>query len=138
MMAGYTNEPGIRYLSNEKNNYVQLQDTVLFSIDDNGLINHEGTTWKRDREYAQESVANAMPTKKEDCKGWILNELYKAGGAMPTKELEDKVTAAGYGAKTLRNAKDELKASGETKYFQTGGNGCKVWHIQMTDLGEVF
>ena len=36
MMAGYTEDQGIRYLSNEKNNYAQLQETILFSIDDSG------------------------------------------------------------------------------------------------------
>ncbi len=37
MMAGYTEEQGVRYLSNEKNNYEQLHgETILFTIDGDG------------------------------------------------------------------------------------------------------
>lgn len=34
LMAGYTEDEGIRYLSNEKNNYTQKQETLLFTIVD--------------------------------------------------------------------------------------------------------
>lgn len=133
IMAGYTEDQGIRYLSNEKNNYEQLQETVLFSIDKNGQIRKEGTTWKRDREYMQESVANVSAPKRNDCKEWILNELERCNGAMPSKTLEDRAKSAGYSFRTLRRAKDELKEAGGVKYFQTGGNKNRVWHIQKAD-----
>ena len=115
MMAGYTEDQGIRYLSNEKNNYCELQETLLFSIDSDGQAQAEGTSWKRDREYTQESAANVSAPKREDCKDWVLHELDEAGGAMPSKDMDDKATLAGYSFRTLRRAKEDLKKTGEIK-----------------------
>ena len=133
LMAGYAEDEGIRYLSNEKNNYAELQKTALFSIDADGQVRPEGTSWKRDREYTQENAASTSVSCREDCKAWVLSELDDAGGAMPTKELETRAKQAGYSYATLRRAKDELKASREIRFFQTGGSKDKVWHVQKVD-----
>lgn len=137
LMAGYTEDQGVRYLSNEKNNYSQLQDTLLFTINENGQARPEGTTWKRDREYTQEASFNSAAPKREDCKEWVLQELDEAGGAMPSKDLEDRAKLAGYSFRTLRRAKDELKTSGAVKYFATGSarGGDRTWHIQLVQPG---
>ena len=141
IMAGFTEEQGIRYISNEKNNYTELQETILFSINKNGLIQHEGTSWKRDKEYMADAIiAKAVP-KRDDCKEYILHELDKAGGYMKTKELEDLAKAAGYSFITIRRAKDELKTNKEIRYIQTGSPKEKVWHIEKTgfiDLPDDF
>ena len=137
LMAGYTEDEGIRYLSNEKNNYAELRDTLLFSIDDDGQVHREGTSWKRDREFTQEAAVNVSAPRREDCKAWILNALDSTGGALPSKELEQTAKAAGYSYATLRRAKDELKASKEIKFFQTGGSKDKVWHVQKVDA-QIF
>ncbi len=56
IMAGFTgDENDTRYLSNEKNNYAKQQETVLFTINDNGLPEHAGFSQKHDRDYVQES-----------------------------------------------------------------------------------
>ena len=133
LMAGYTEDQGVRYLSNEKNNYEQLQETLLFTIDEDGQAKSEGTTWKRDREYAQEAAASTAAPKREDCKEWLQQALIEAGGAMPSKDLEGKAKLAGYSYITLRRAKDELKKAGAVKFFQTGGTKDKVWHVQIVD-----
>lgn len=133
IMAGYTEEQGVRYLSNEKNNYEQLQETILFSIDGLGQIQTEGTTWKRDREFMQEAAFNISAPKREDCKSWILTQLAGLGGSVLTKDLEEKAKLAGYSMSTLRRAKDELKQDGQVKYFHTGGSQDRVWHIQLVD-----
>lgn len=133
LMAGYTEEQDVRYLSNEKNNYAELHETLLFSIDGDGQVHKEGTSWKRDREFTQEAAENISAPKRDDCKAWILNTLDNAGGAMPTKDLEHDAQAAGYSTRTLRRAKDELKAAGQVKYFQTGSAKDKVWHIQKAE-----
>ena len=99
LMAGYTEDQGVRYLSNEKNNYAELQETVLFTIDGSGQAQAEGTSWKRDREYTQDSAANTSAPKREDCKAWILNALESAGGALPSKDLESNAKSAGYSIK---------------------------------------
>ena len=133
LMAGYTEDQGVRYLSNEKNNYTTLQETLLFTIDNSGQAHAEGTSWKRDREYAQEMATSVSAPKREDCKEWVLSALDDAGGSMPSKELEDSAKAAGYSFRTLRRAKDDLKTSGQIKYFQTGSPKEKVWHIQRVE-----
>lgn len=130
IMAGYTETHGVRYLSNEKNNYAAEQETVLFSISESGTITTEGRTWKKDRDYAQESAVNASAPKREDCKAWILNELDSAGGTVATKELDDRARAAGYAFRTLRRAKESLKEDGSIKHIQTGRGKEKIWHIQ--------
>ena len=129
LMMGYTDQKGIRYLSHEKSNYSDLQETRLFSIDGNGIICPEGYTWKRDREYMTEAVNNVSAPKREDCKGWIIDELEESGGSIPSKDLEGKAKAEGYSFRTLRRAKDELKRDGEIRYYQTGSASEKVWFI---------
>ena len=135
LMAGYTEEQGVRYLSNEKNNYAELHETLLFSIDDDGQVHSEGTSWKRDREFTQDAAENISAPKREDCKVWIINELRAEGGAMPTKELETRAKQAGYSYATLKRSKEELKASKQVKYFTTGSarGGGKAWHIQLVN-----
>ena len=130
LMAGYTEEQGVRYLSNEKNNYSQLQETLLFNIDEDGHAQSVGSSWKRDREYTQDAAAAKSAPKREDCKEFILNALDEAGGSMPSKELEEKAASEGYAFETLKRAKNELKKAGSLKYFHTGGNNERTWHVQ--------
>ena len=134
MMAGYTEEPGIRYLSNEKNNYTHLQETVLFTITDHGRLERTGTSWKRDREYMQEYCIAQSPTKRQDCREFILHTLGEAGGRMPVKDLEEQAKENGYSFRTLRRAKDELKESKDVKYLQSGHGKEKVWYIELTTV----
>lgn len=133
LMAGYTEEQGIRYLSNEKNNYSELQETLLFSINADGQITGEGSTWKRDREYQQEAQLNASAPKREDCKAWIVKYLAEHGRSCPSKELEEEAKKYGYSFRTLRRAKDELKDAGTIKYFKTGGVNQKdgTWNVKL-------
>lgn len=139
MMAGFTDEQGVRYLSNEKNNYGQQQETILFTIDDNGQIQKAGTSWKRDRDYIQGSEYSKSAPVREDCKAFILKTLNEAGGSMPTAELEAKASAAGYSFSAIKRAKQELKAEGAVKHFSTGSarNGDRVWHIKAIISPEV-
>lgn len=136
IMAGYTEEQGARYLSNEKNNYAALHETLLFSIDGDGQIIGEGTTWKRDRDFMQAAADFKGNSKREDCKEWLLHELNEAGGAVTSKDLSDKARAEGYSADVLRRAKDELKRKGEIHYYQTGSAKAKTWHVGLTSCND--
>lgn len=134
MMAGFTEDQGVRYLSNEKNNYAQLQETVLFSIDGDGQIVREGTTWKRDREYIQDAVSAGAAPNREDCKAFIVKVLSEQpGSAMPTHELDDAAGRAGYSFTAVKRAKQELKRENAVQYFATGSarDGSRVWHIRL-------
>lgn len=137
MMAGYTEEQGIRYLSNEKNNYAELQQTVLFTINENGRLEKVGTSWKRDREYMQEYSIAQSPSKRQDCKEFILHALGEADGKMSVKELEEHAKESGYSYKTIRNAKDDLKKSCDIKYIQTGNGKDKTWYIELSTLVQI-
>jgi len=132
LMAGFTEDQGIRYLSNEKNNYAPLQETILFSIDSDEQVHKEGTSWRRDREYVLGAEHTRSSPMREDCKAFLMKVIQEAGGAMPTNDLDEKAKAAGYSFSAVKNAKRDLKKDGAVKYFQTGGakSGDKVWHIQ--------
>lgn len=141
IMGGKTEENGVHYFSNEKNNYARLQETVLFRINEEEQIIKVGTSWKRDREYMQEAAIATSAPKREDCKAYILHALDEAGGTMLTNELEQKAKTAGYASKTIRNAKDELKASGEIRYKCPGSGKEKTWYTEkvgFTELPEDF
>lgn len=88
LMMGTTGEPGQRYLSNEKNNYTTLQETMLLSFGENGTLAREGTTWKRDREFMQDTVLQTSAPKQEDCKQFILDKLAEADNILPAEELK--------------------------------------------------
>lgn len=139
LMAGFTEDQGVRYLSNEKNNYAQLQETILFTIDGNGQIQKVGTSWKRDREYVQDADTAKSAPKREDCKAFILKTLNEAGGAMPTDDLDTKAKQAGYSFSSVKRAKQDLKKENSVRYFQTGSAkaGDKTWHIQALTTSPI-
>ena len=124
-MAGYSDDEGVRYLSNEKNSYAEKQKTLLFSIDENGRAVYEGTTWKRDREFQDDKAISTSAPKREDCRRWMLMRLNSAGGSMLTRQLEDDAKAEGYANATIRRAKDSLKAQGDVFYQQRRHE----WHV---------
>ena len=140
MMAGFTEDHGIRYLSNEKNNYAPLQETILFSIDGDEQIHKEGTSWRRDREYVMGAEHSKSSPMREDCKAFLMKVIQEAGGAMPTADLDEKAKAAGYSFTAVKRAKQDLKKDGAVKYFQTGSNANRVWNIQalVEPEGGVF
>lgn len=122
-----------RYLSNEKNNYAPLQETILFEIDANEQIHKAGSSWKRDRDYILGAETARSTPMREDCKAFILQALSEAGGAMPTDDLDSKVKAAGYSFTGIKRAKTDLKKEGAIKYFHTGSPQDRVWHTQLSD-----
>ena len=134
IMAGYTENQGVRYLSNEKNNYTQLQETILFSIDETGQIQREGTSWKRDKEYMLDATVAKSAPKREDCKEFILNALLDAPGqCMKTDDLNKKAEEYGYSFSTINRVRGELKKSGVVENYSTGSarKGDRVWYIRL-------
>lgn len=130
-MSGYTEEQGMRYLSNEKNNYAPLQETLLFSVDGSGQVQYEGKSRKRDREYMAEYAANTSKPKRGECKDWLLRKLEEQG-QMSLGDLERDALEAGYSEHTYRRAKDELvKTDNLAKTWSTGYGNQKIWHIAL-------
>ena len=60
------------YISNEKNSYAPLQETVLYTIGEGGRITYAGTSEKRFAEYA-----TSAPYKKAEEKAKTQTELCK-------------------------------------------------------------
>ena len=126
IMGGYTENQGIRYLSNEKNNYTELQETILFSINKAGQIVREGTSWKRDEEYVLDSTVAKSAPKREDCKEFILSVLQDAPSrCMKSDELVKKAQEYSYSFKTIKSSREELVNDGAIENYYTGIKGKK-------------
>lgn len=115
LMIGETDEKGIRYMSHEKCNYGQLQQTILFSIHSTG-INFEGLSDKRDEDYVymrgkkKEKSAPAL----DEAKAYILQSI--ADGSVHAGELKKGATNNGISDATYKRAISELKVDGIIKY----------------------
>lgn len=134
IMGGYTENQGIRYLSNEKNNYAELQETVLFSINKAGQIVREGTSWKRDKEYVLDSSVAKSAPKREDCKDFILSMLQDSPSrCIKSDDLVRKAQEYGYAFDTIKRARKELNNEGvtENNYLGTGKRGGRLCFIQL-------
>lgn len=107
-----------------------MRDTVLFSIDNNGKPQLEGTTWKRDKDYRSEAINNRSASRRDECKEWIIRELETCGDIMPSKLLESQASRVGYKQATLRRAKEELRNNGSIVYNQKGHGSDKIWYVE--------
>lgn len=134
IMAGYTENQGVRYLSNEKNNYSQLQETMLFSIDGAGQIANEGTTWKRDKDYMIEAATAKSAPKREDCRDFIKRTLEASQDcSMKSDDLMREAENRGHSYATFRRARDELKKENVIEFYSTGSAKKKdrVWYTRL-------
>lgn len=140
IMAGYTENQGIRYLSNEKNNYSQLQETMLFSIDSSGVIFNEGTTWKRDKDYMIEAAAAKSAPKREDCKEFIIKTLEESPGrCMKSDDLNKRAESYGYSFSTMNRVRGEMSKDGLLEKYSTGSakKGNRVFWVRLPVPGEM-
>ena len=130
-MAGFTENYGVRYLSNEKNNYSLLQQTLLFTIEEDGIVQPVGTSWKRDRDYQQEAQAAVAAPKRDDCRELLIKQLDAAGGQMLTKDLDTAIVQSGFSEHTLRRVKTSLKKEGIISFKCQAEGAGKAWVIQL-------
>lgn len=130
LMMGFTEDQGIRYLSHEKSNYGELQDTLLFSISSDGKIIKEGKTWKRDREFTQEYALNSSPSKRTSCEAWIVEQL--KCGKIRNADLYDSAEDAGFSSATIRRAVETLSKNNRVRRWQTGYGSGKTWYIELS------
>ena len=129
LMVGMTNEKGIRYISQEKSNYGQLEDTILFTTE-GGRINVEGQTEKRDREYVLEGyVETRQAPAKEEAKEFILD--YLKDGEKEIADLDSMAKAMSISSNSLKNAKAELKKEGRVKNGSKGYGKDKKYYISL-------
>ena len=130
----------ILYISNEKNSYAPLQETVLYSVEEGGRICYRGVSGKRFADYAHDAPyqkAEARPkTQTELCTEAILTMLQERK-EMPIKDLEEELTASGFSVKICRNAKEELGSKGiisrqyRTVTDEESGKKSMKWMIRL-------
>ena len=128
IMAGETNERGVRYLSHEKSNYGPTSDSILYTIEDE-VIQFKGYTNKKDKDFVSETDYNSrqMP-QKEEAKEFILEFL--KDGEKEVSELDEMAAAMSISKNALKNAKAELKKEGKTKTWCIGFNP-KRYYISL-------
>lgn len=134
LIMGKTSNKGEVYISHEKCNYGQLQDTFLASYLQNSVLHYVGRTEKKDREFTVESQHQARTASKlEEAKEYIMSALEMAPDKMlETKELEREAISAGVSQKTFRNAKEALTFSKQIISEQKGFGDSKKGYLVLT------
>lgn len=122
MIVGDTGD-GFRYISHEKCNYGKLQNSIIFSINDEGLPEFNGYSTKRDKDYI--SAKNAQPVKaspaKTEAKNFILAYLKDKGELVKAAELKAAALEAEISAMTYQRAREELQEEQAIILFAVGG-----------------
>ena len=131
IMAGETNEPGVRYLSHEKSNYGPTGSTVLYSIEDE-VIRFKGYTIMKDKDFVSEASYNTRQAPaKAGAKELILDFLMD--GEKEVSELDELAKIEGVSKNAMRDAKAELKKEGRTKTWCVGYGKEKKWFIRLVE-----
>ena len=143
MMAGFTGDGEVRYISNEKNNYAERQETVLFQMDKKGMPQFVGYSQKRDADYVMESArfkAEAEPVNEK-----LIEALRaEANPFEPVKfsydMFEEKHGALIWGGKQPKRALDSVKPTMEklgyslvVKPVKIDGKERRGFLLQMVD-----
>ena len=134
IMAGETNEKGIRYLSHEKSNYGPTGSTVLYCIADE-VIQFKGYSDKKDKDFVAEvDYSTRQAPQRGEAKAFILDFL--KDGEKEVAELDEMASAMSISKTTLKRAKADLKQQGKIKMWSVGFNP-KQWFISLTAINEM-
>ena len=130
IMAGETQENGVRYLSHEKSNLSRMGETLLYTIEDE-IIVPQAYTYKKDRDFvAETNYASRQRPEKEEAKEFILDFL--KDGKKEVSELDEMAAAAGISKNALKNAKAELRKEGKTRTDSVGFGVDRVFYISYS------
>ena len=118
LIVGEADEEGTRYISHEKSNYGEREQTVLFRLD-SGEVKFQEYSEKRDRDFvAEASEFLKQNPQREEVKAFILE--YLSDGQKEVSELDDAMKALGVTKATLGRAKTDLKKEGRIEYKSIG------------------
>lgn len=137
IMAGETNEQGIRYLSHEKSNYGLTGSTILYGID-NEVVSFKGYTEKKDKDFVTEvDYTTRQAPQREEAKAFILDFL--KDGEKEVAELDEMAAAMSISSATLKRAKADLKKDGKLKYrpVTKGDKQGFKYYVSLTALNIV-
>lgn len=131
IMAGETNTPGIRYLSQEKLNVGIPAQTVLYAIEDEE-VKFKGYTQKKDKDFVVEAdYTTRQAPQRDEAKEFILDFL--KDGEKEVAELDEMAAAMSISRSTLKRAKSDLKKDGKVKYRNTGQGTDKKFFICLVE-----
>ena len=137
MMMGYTEEEGIRYLSHEKSNYGEQQDTILYSINQDGIMVREGSSRKRDCDYVAAAGKGRKENRVEVCKRDILKLLTEAPEhIMRSPALKEEIRRRGHTEVTYNRARSELSEDGHIRNEQINSSSMRGWFVRLCADGE--
>ena len=125
----------IRFISNEKNSYAELQHTLLYSFDKQGLIKSGWTTPRRFADFIRDEPYGERPEKKKPQKELCKEELLRIlqdNGEMKVSKLDELLKAAGFNTKTCSTAKTELANSGEIERIRAKNE----WTVRLSETKE--
>ena len=81
LMVGTCPDSNMRYISQEKSNYGRLQDTVLYTLNENCVPVFESYSEKKDRDFVlAEAKEKTVRPAVEDAKDFILETLKNQPG----------------------------------------------------------
>ena len=123
IMVGRTAD-GLRYAAQEKSNYGPLAETILFTINGDGLASYYGNSSKHDRDFVNERTDQKRNAPaRDDAREQLLEALRNAGGSMPAEALKEFANAASITASMLRRVKSDMRKEGLMDYEVEGNAG---------------
>lgn len=118
-----------RYLSQEKSNYGELSQTVIFNITANGA-EFVGFSDKRDADYVgMRDYERRQSPQRADAERFIQDFL--SDGKKPTAELDEAAEAAGISRSSLSRAKTELRKGKKLAAKAEGFGQNKVFYSYL-------
>lgn len=145
LIMGYSKNDGKIYVSHEKSNYSEKQQTVLMHIEDvtvGGIkaakAVFDGYTDKKDVDFIEERRFRIAQTK-DDTAAAILNVLAESKlGSMASSELRTAVTKEiGCSQRTYERAYHSLVESGEIEKFMLNQKGgVRGWFSRLARQSE--
>lgn len=139
LLIGNTGEDDTKYISLEKTNYGKPMPSVIFRINDKGVIEFVRYDDRKDVDFVYLARRNAASGKKAGNSGieqaiqFIIEILSNNGNPteMPIADIDKRLSQAGYSDYHIRNAKKSLKKTGKI-IASPGGKGAP-WVMRLAD-----
>ena len=129
LMLGKADEDqNLVYVSQEKCNYGQTKQTVIFK-NEGGVPTFESYTDDKDRDFVMKELKqkkndkNSVNEDIESAENLILSELHENGGKMKSKDIDEELKLVGYTTWYIRKAKESLKKANLIKYTKDAFSG---------------
>lgn len=130
MIMGNTNDGDCKYLSNEKNNYHALQDTIILTLNEN-MVDIVGTCKNRDRDFVQRADLSRKAFGVDQCKNKMLTLLKENGGSCFSSLLNETLVAEGFHPNAVNQARNILKRSKLIANHPVGANADRKWVTKL-------